>query len=42
MGPRTIRYVRDLMGASRVVLGTDMPIFDPHKALVDWRGAAAS
>jgi len=39
MGPRAIRHVRDLMRPGSVIFGTDMPIFDPRAAALDWRTA---
>jgi predicted TIM-barrel fold metal-dependent hydrolase len=37
LGPVGIRASRTLLGAHRVVLGTDAPIFDAARATDDWR-----
>lgn len=37
LGPVGIRASRKLLGAHRVVLGTDAPIFDAARATDDWR-----
>lgn len=38
-GPQSIRCASSLLGASAVVFGTDMPIFEASRAVKDWHAA---